>query len=179
MQSLHSGSVDLVLTDPPFYHDNLEYDRLAAFYSSWADSHNISNGVPLQVASGDGQFALRLAAIFRECARVLKSDGLMAFTFAHAHQDGWGALEAALKASDLSVTAGIPVEAEGSNGFHNYPGNLKWNGLFVCRKKGSNVGFDPTPLTQAARSRSVSKADQLNLDRALAVAVRNSQSGGR
>jgi len=102
----------------------------------------------------------------------------VAFTFAHARKSGWDALEGALREPGLSLTAAIPVEAEGSNGFHSDPGNLKWNGLFVCRKGRTYVQFDESALRQASRKRSISNADRTNLGRALAVATRHVGKGG-
>jgi putative DNA methylase len=171
MRELKDASVDLILTDPPFYHDNLEYDRLAGFYSSWGDEIlKPSTGSPLQLSNGEGEFARRLADILRECSRVLKRDGIIAFTFAHARASGWNALDEALSSCGLSLTAAIPVEAEGSNGFHSHPGNLKWNGLFVCRKGRPEMEFDPAPLREAMDDIALSDADRVNLARALAVA---------
>lgn len=170
------SSVDIVLTDPPFYHDNVEYHRLAAFYSAWWPSNSFStvqagSGVPLEV-SLDGEFGARLGAVFSECRRVLKPDGIFAFTFAHARTSGWAALHSALSNCDFSVTAVLPVQAEGSNGFHSKAGNLKWNGLFICRPAGAHVAFDPAPLLEAIQLGALSDADRLNLQRALEVATR-------
>jgi putative DNA methylase len=172
MSHVADSSVDVVLTDPPFYHDNLEYDRLASFYASWRHDSTSppDEAVPLQVTNGEGEFAGRLAAIFRECARVVKADGLIAFTFAHARSSGWEALDSALQESGLCLTAAIPVEAEGTNGFHSHPGSLKWNGLFVCRKASSLIRFDSKPLREALDDRTLSEADRVNLTRALTVA---------
>jgi adenine-specific DNA methylase len=171
MGELKDSSVDFILTDPPFYHDNLEYDRLAGFYSAWGeDILKPSSGSPLQLSNGEGEFARRLAAILRECSRVLTRDGIIAFTFAHAHASGWNALDEALSSSELSLAAAIPVEAEGSNGFHSHPGNLKWNGLFICRKGRPKVDFDSAPLRDATVNIALSEADRVNLGRALAVA---------
>ena len=179
MSHLSDSSVDMVLTDPPFFHDNLEYDRLASFYSSWQDEAPTSPvaAVPLQVTNGEGEFAGRLAAIFKECARVVRTDGLIAFTFAHARSSGWEALDNALRESELHLTAAIPVEAEGTNGFHSHPGSLKWNGLFVCRKAPSSAGFSPAPMREALNDRTLSDADRINLTRALTVAEKHSIKG--
>ncbi len=179
MSQLSDSSVDIVLTDPPFYHDNLEYDRLAGFYTSWRQDSAISidSAVPLQVTNGEGEFAGRLAAILKECARVVRSEGLIAFTFAHARSTGWEALDSALKESGLTLTAAIPVEAEGTNGFHSDPGNLKWNGLFVCRKAPSFRRFDPRPLQEALNDPTLSEADRVNLTRALTVANKHAVKG--
>jgi adenine-specific DNA methylase len=178
MRALEDGSVQLILTDPPFFHDNMEYDRLAGFYASWDHGGLKSRvGRPLQLSSGEGEFANRLARVFRECSRVIALNGLIAFTFAHARASGWKALDDALATSGLWITAAIPVEAEGSNGFHSHPGNLKWNGLFICRKSKPRTPFDARPLLGATKDQSVSEADRTNLSRALAVARKHTARG--
>jgi adenine-specific DNA methylase len=174
LDGVKDRSVDIVLTDPPFYHDSLDYTQLAAFYTAWTDNLNPlgierGSGSPLQSDDGISTFANRLGNVFQECRRVLKTGGIMAFTFAHARSTGWKALEEAIAAADLSVTAVIPVESEGSHGFHNHAGNLKWNGLFVCRPRSASRVFEDRAMKNAIKLDGVSEADRKNLGRALAV----------
>ena len=42
------------------------------------------------------QFSKKLQAVFRECHRVLKDDGLLVFTYHHSRNDGWKALADAM-----------------------------------------------------------------------------------
>jgi putative DNA methylase len=174
LSAIVDKSIDLILTDPPFYSDNLDYGHLAAFYSAWAiDTQEKSltgrASIPLQSNDGIATFAERLGIIFKECHRVLVDDGLLTFTFAHARSTGWAAIESAVRASSFVVTAAIPVEAEGINGFHSGPGNLKWNGLLVCRKL-ANGRLNTKPMEEALALPEVSDADKKNLRRALAAA---------
>jgi putative DNA methylase len=174
LSAIADKSVNLILTDPPFYSDNLDYGHLAAFYSAWApevsdESAASGGGTPLQGNDGISTFAERLGEVFKECHRVLADDGLLTFTFAHARSTGWAAVESAVRAASFVVTAAIPVEAEGSNGFHSGPGNLKWNGLLVCRKS-SNRPLNTKPMEEALALSEVSDADKQNLRRALAAA---------
>src|SRR5207249_3803758 len=58
------------------------------------------------------QFAVNLGAVFRECNRVLKRDGLMAFTYHHSRSDGWQALLTALHAGGFHIAVVYPIKSE-------------------------------------------------------------------
>lgn len=139
-------SVDLVLTDPPYY-DNLAYLELADFYYVWLRNHvewtkatelgKAPMEASLFVRSTEDEehqrYAQGLLEAFRGCRRALKDDGLMVFTYHHANQLAWNALASALRDADLRVTNCFPMLAEGSSGFHSDHGNIKWDVVFVCR----------------------------------------------
>ena len=89
---LADQSIDLVVTDPPFF-DNVHYSELADFFFAWQPTGNLS---PLpsgamgssgsttrhsaEVQDGDAdKFAEKLQAVFRECHRVMRDDGLLVF----------------------------------------------------------------------------------------------------
>ena len=50
--------------------------------------------------------------VWRECARVLKSSGLLAFTFHQSKIEGWTELVKALKVAGFVITSVQPVKAE-------------------------------------------------------------------
>ncbi len=84
---LAPGSVDLIVTDPPFF-DNVHYSELADFFYAWQqlepspfaqDRLTTRHPEEVQDVSGE-QFAAKLRAVFSECCRVLKEDGLLVFT---------------------------------------------------------------------------------------------------
>jgi adenine-specific DNA methylase len=71
---------------------------------------------------------------------VLKSDGLLAFTFHQARLSGWIALVQALAEADLVVTAVQPVKGEMTTSVTKggvEPSNL--DAVVVCRKRASAV----------------------------------------
>jgi adenine-specific DNA methylase len=78
-----------------------------------------------------------MAAVWQECARVLKPEGLLAFTFHHSKTSGWIALVTALRSASLVVTAVQPVKAEMSTASPKSgasdPSNL--DAVVVCRHK--------------------------------------------
>lgn len=106
-------SVDLIVTDPPYY-DNVQYSDLAAFFrvwlthllpdeADWTYEHSKS-AVATKAASGGTNFAPVLAGIFAECKRVLKHHtGRMVFTFHHWDPNAWAELTISLKQAGFKL----------------------------------------------------------------------------
>ncbi len=115
-----SGSVDLVVTDPPFF-DNVHYSELADFFYAWQrvllpdrvrHTANTTRS-PREVQDGDkGAFARKLRDVFAECERVLKPDGLLAFTYHHSREDGWGAVAEGVSGAGFRFVAAQPIKSE-------------------------------------------------------------------
>lgn len=142
---LPGGSVDLVVTDPP-YMDNVHYSELADFFHAWLRGLAPYPGYPqelgttrstgeVQSASAD-EFEQAITAVWRECARVLKAGGLLAFTFHQARLTGWVALVRALAEAQFVITAVQPIKGEMSTSVTKFglePSNL--DAVIVCRKQ--------------------------------------------
>ena len=142
---LPDESVDLVVTDPP-YMDNVHYAELADFFHAWLGQMRPFAGYPSEATtrnSGEVQdadpveFGRAIERVWRECSRVLKPNGLIAFTFHQARAAGWVELVKALNRSDLTITAIQPVKGEMSTSVvkagAREPSNL--DSVVVCRKK--------------------------------------------
>jgi len=159
LSALADGSVDLVLTDPPYF-DNLSYSELSDFYLSWHQALGIADppyddpaiSAPLRenLALSDRSevsietFAVTLTSIFRECRRVLSPDGVCVFTFHHTSSRAWEALGRAIASSGLRVSAVVPSRGEGQGGLHTQDGTIKWDAVLVCRKPCRSVSA-PAP----------------------------------
>lgn len=146
---LEAGSVDLVLTDPPYY-NNLSYSELSDFFYVWlrdylpADGHGWNDETTpyqraLYVAENDDpshqRFTKDLTEIFMHCKRALKADGLMVFTFHHRDLNAWKALAISLWKAGFEITNNFPVRSEGRSGFHSTSGTIKWDAVLVCRQR--------------------------------------------
>jgi adenine-specific DNA methylase len=143
---IKAHSVDIILTDPPYY-DNLPYSEMADFYYVWLkDIVQWPSYVHLHSPMGTSlvvnprnngkdhtRFADGLADVFKECHRVLKPNGLMIFTYHHKKPSAWMALTEALKVAEFNVVNVFPVLSEGKSGFHSSDGSLKWDEVLVCR----------------------------------------------
>ena len=104
---VEDDSVDLVVTDPPYY-DNVQYSDLAAFFRVWlsrllpGEAHwaydEAASAVAVKGADYAGNFLTALTGIFSECGRVLKPGaGRLAFTFHHWDPGAWADVTIALK----------------------------------------------------------------------------------
>lgn len=115
------ASVDAVVTDPPYF-DFVHYSELSDFFFAWL-SPVLKSRYPWfarQDSSDQGEvqhkdprvFARQLASVFTECCRVLKDDGVLAFSFHHSRAEGWAAIHEAITSAGLAVVAAHPVHAE-------------------------------------------------------------------
>jgi adenine-specific DNA methylase len=156
MSELSDRSVDLILTDPPYY-DNIPYAEYSDFFYVWLRDHIHPLGRPLKtqhVSSIESlyvnphaknmdleqrRFIDGMTNVFRECRRVLKFNGLMAFTYHHISNAAWETLCHALCDAGLYVVKVIPVRSEGKSGFHSYGGSLKWDAVIMCRVRLSHT----------------------------------------
>jgi len=111
-------SVDLVITDPPFF-DNVHYSELADFFFSW-QRHLVPTPVSLATTRHEAEvqdknadaFASKLTRVLAECCRVLVEDGLLVFSYHHSRDDGWVSLARAIADAGFSVIQAHPVKAE-------------------------------------------------------------------
>jgi putative DNA methylase len=115
-----AGLVDAVITDPPFF-DNVHYSQLADFFHVWqryilgCDGHRKLHSTRAlgEVQNSDGAaFIDRLAAVFTEAHRVMKDDGIMAFTYHHSRPEGWHSVLDAIMRAGFCITAAQPIKAE-------------------------------------------------------------------
>lgn len=141
---LPDRSVDLVVTDPPFF-DNVHYSELADFFYAWQrlyfptpEMARPTTRRPEEVQDTNvHSFTVKLRAVFTECHRVLKEEGLLVFSYHHSRESGWLAVAAAALGAQFSIVEAQPVKAEMSVAMpksqSKQPINL--DVLIVCRKK--------------------------------------------
>ena len=116
------NSVDIVVTDPPYY-DSVQYGNLAEFFRVWLArllpdaavwNYDASGAaVVAHAGNGNGKFMTALAGIFAECKRVLKPrNGRMVFTFHHWDPDAWAELTIALQNAGFRLVNSYVVYSE-------------------------------------------------------------------
>ena len=143
---LEDGTIDLVLTDPPYF-DNIAYSELAEFFVPWLTLLKVlenpkgSEQVVLEslLARRGDQTSVRrytegLGGAFAEIGRVLKANGLLVFSYRHSTAAAWEALATGLQRSGLLVVAYMPVPGEAGIGLHAHAGTGLWDAVFVMRK---------------------------------------------
>ncbi len=141
LDHIRDASIDAVVMDPPYY-DNVMYAELSDFFYVWlkrtaghvfpelfrrqlTDKENeaVANPAKFQGEKGAraraGQdYQERMAAIFAECRRVLKSDGIMTLMFTHKATGAWDALTKGLIEAGFVITASWPINTEAEGSLH-------------------------------------------------------------
>ena len=141
---LPDGAVDLVITDPPFF-DNVHYSQLADFFHVWLrvmledhpDFVQPSTRSSGEVQDTDAEpFAAKLAAVLRECHRVLADSGLLVFTYHHTRIEGWAAIYRALRQAGFYIVYAQPVKSEMSVSvpIRQARSPARFDLILVCRK---------------------------------------------
>lgn len=141
-----AGSVDAVVTDPPYF-DFVHYSELSDFFFAWL-SPVLRQRYPWMAredSSDRGEvqhkdprvFARQLASVFTEACRVLKDDGVLAFSFHHSRAEGWAAIYEAINKAGLAVVAAHPVHAElrAASPKTAAKDPISLDAILVCRKK--------------------------------------------
>lgn len=138
---LADGSIDAVVLDPPYY-DNVMYAELSDFFYVWlkrtagqilpdlfrrqlTDKENeaVANAAKFKdqkssKARAGRDYQERMAAIFAECRRVLKPDGIMTLMFTHKATGAWDALTKGLMHAGFTITASWPINTESESSLH-------------------------------------------------------------
>jgi adenine-specific DNA methylase len=141
---LPDKSIDLVLTDPPFF-DNVNYSELADFFFVWLKklSINIDNKecetTRLQTEVQDKNakcFSDKLQNVLLECHRVLTDSGNLIFTYHHSRTEGWVSVYNAIAGAGFRITKVVPIKAEMSVSVSILAAKrpINYDLVFVCRK---------------------------------------------
>lgn len=141
------GSVDLVITDPPFF-DNVHYSQLADFFHVWlrmmlpGHKHFAcpSTRSPAEVQDTQAEgFTEKLTSVLRECNRVLTDSGLLVLTYHHSRIEGWTSMYRAIRQAGFYVAHTQPVKSEMSVSvpLQQSKSPVHFDLILVCRKNPS------------------------------------------
>jgi putative DNA methylase len=143
---LPDGVVDAVITDPPYF-DFVHYSELSDFFFAWLapvlkqrypwfDKADSSDAGEVQ-QKDPRAFARQLSYVFAEGRRVLKDDGVLAFSFHHSRAEGWAAIYEAVASAGLFVVAAHPVHAElrAASPKTAAKDPISLDAILVCRKQ--------------------------------------------
>jgi putative DNA methylase len=182
---LPDSCVDFIVTDPPFF-DNVHYSELADFFYAWQrlyprgflnDASTTRHVREVQDTNADS-FAGKLRAVFVECCRVLKDDGILVFTYHHSRAEGWTSLVEAVFGAGFSIINAHPVKAEMSVATPKSQAKepIQLDIMLVCKKKEQDTR---TPLKPSeALNEAAKRADQ-KLTRLAAIGLKLSQNDRR
>jgi putative DNA methylase len=168
---LPDKSVDAVVTDPPFF-DNVHYSQLADFFYVWQRHLLGSEGpracettrCPDEVQHGDADaFEDRLGAVWRECHRALRDDGLLIFTYHHSRPAGWRCMLRALAEAEFVIVAVHPIKAEMSVAAPKAQAKepIDYDIIIVCRKQGKNGALLPLDFESVLRAATIDAGAQV------------------
>ena len=144
LQHVPSNSVDLVLTDPPYF-DYVAYSELGHFFTPWlrhfglieeTEGHEFPRS---QIASRGRSFtaqnvyARNMLRALREIARVCKPEGRVVFTYQNLDGKGWSALASALANSGVTPIHALPLYGDSSASLHKHALSGAWDVVVVCR----------------------------------------------
>lgn len=135
LDHLGDASIDAIVMDPP-WEANVMYAELSDFFYVWLkrtaghvfpelfrsqltdkDNEAVANVARFKGQKGAGARATRdyqerMAAIFAECRRVLKQNGIMTLMFTHKAAGAWDALTTGLMKAGFVITASWPINTE-------------------------------------------------------------------
>jgi putative DNA methylase len=169
---LPAQSIDLIATDPPFF-DNVHYSELADFFVAWQSlrPRGFLKGYVTTRCAKEVQdkradvFALKLGAVFAECHRVLKDEGLLVFTYHHSRAEGWSSLASAVCSAGFSFVNAHPIKAEMSVATPKAQAKepIQLDVILVCRKRAFDRRSRALGATASARAfdKGVEKAARL------------------
>ena len=124
-QPIQSATVDLVITDPPYY-DSVQYAELSRLFrvfmrgigSTFADHAERDEAVPNgTLTCTHDEYIKRLSAVFAETARTVKIHGRMLLTFHHRRLIAWRAITEVLQIAGWSVISLAVVHSENEKDF--------------------------------------------------------------
>jgi hypothetical protein len=149
---LPPGTVDAVLTDPPYF-GNVQYAELMDFCYVWlrrlvgqeAEGFDrLSTHSPSELTGNVTQrrnladFADGLASVYSRMAKALKPSRPLAFTYHHNRIEAYYAVSVAILDAGLVCSASLPCPAEMSGSIHIHgTGSSIIDTVFVCRTTGT------------------------------------------
>jgi putative DNA methylase len=150
---LPDKSVDAIVTDPPFF-DNVHYSQLADFFYVWQRHILGEDGVRVRETTRSDEevqhhdadlFRDRLRAVWQECCRILRDDGLLIFTYHHSKPEGWSCVLQALGHAGFRIVAVHPIKSEMSVAAPKSQAKepIDYDIIIVCRKRGNDGLLPP------------------------------------
>ena len=147
------NAIDAIVTDPPFF-DNVHYSQLADFFHVWqrhilgpnGHREHFTTRSSEEVQNADAAaFTERLLAVWTEAHRVLKDDGILAFTYHHSRAEGWHAVLKALMGAGFGITATHPIKSEMSVATPKRQARepIDLDIIVVCRKRSQLIPHFP------------------------------------
>ena len=153
LSHISTGTVDLVITDPPFG-GLLHYSELSDFFYVWLrlvlkdkyESLFAPEFTPKSLEAvanrarepedPDGFYQRLLTQCWREAHRALKPGGILAFTFHHSEDEPWVAVLESLFDAGFYLEATYPIRSDETKGEGEFGSKtIEYDIIHVCRKR--------------------------------------------
>jgi adenine-specific DNA methylase len=160
LTSVEDRSQTVVCIDPPYY-NNVMYAELADFFYVWekrtlgvvwpdlfteelTDKKNEAVANPARFVDAgkrrtelaNADYEAKMTAIFAECHRVLRDDGVLTVMFTHKKAEAWDTLGTALMEAGFAIETSWPVNTESEQSLHQAKKNAAASTIMlVCRKR--------------------------------------------
>ena len=152
LDHLESGSIDIVITDPPFG-GILQYAELADFFYVWLRlvlknkySFFKPDYTPKAVEVVENSFREKeapgayyqrlLTQCWLETYRILKPAGILAFTFHHDKDEAWASVLESLFDAGFYLESTYPVRSDETKGDGQFGSQkIEYDIIHVCRKR--------------------------------------------
>jgi putative DNA methylase len=157
---IEDGTLDAIITDPPYY-DNVSYADLSDFFYVWLKrsvghlyrEHFATEGTPKKSEAvadavrhggskdkANSAYERMMAQAFAEANRMLKKQGSLVVVYAHKTTLGWSTLVEALRHSGFTVTEAWPLDTEMKARMLAMDTAALASSIFlVARKRGQNT----------------------------------------
>jgi len=169
LAQLETGSLDLVITDPPFG-GLLHYSELSDFFYVWLrlalkgkypqifDAEYTPKSLEAvanrarEPEDPDGFYQRLLTQCWREAHRLLKPGGILAFTFHHSEDEPWVAVLESLFDAGYYLEATYPIRSDETKGEGEFGSKtIEYDIIHVCRKRTE----EPQPVSWGRMRREV------------------------
>ena len=169
LTQLQDGSLDLVITDPPFG-GLLHYSELSDFFYVWLrlvlkskypdifgaeftpKAMEVVSNRAREPEDPDGFYQRLLTQCWREAHRILKPSGILAFTFHHSEDEPWVAVLESLFDAGYYLEATYPIRSDETKGEGEFGSKtIEYDIIHVCRKRTE----DPKPVSWGRMRREV------------------------
>lgn len=165
LDALGDGAVAHLCMDPPYY-DNVMYAELADYFYVWEkrtlgrlvpeyfadeltdkDNEAVANLARFEAMGkrkrelADLDYEAKMTAIFAECRRVLRDDGVLSVMFTHKRAEAWDTLGMGLLEAGYTIETSWPVNTESEQSLHQADMNSAASTIMlVCRKRDAKPG---------------------------------------
>jgi putative DNA methylase len=155
LDGVAAGTIDLIVTDPPFG-GLLHYSELADFFHVWlrialkaryqrefGPEHTpktleaVANRARQpDPGEADAFYQRLLTQAWRQAHRALKPGGTLAFTFHHSEDDPWVAVLESLFDANFYLEATYPIRSDETKGEGEFGSKtIEYDIIHVCRKR--------------------------------------------